>query len=166
MKFSVIKQNEIRMDKFDRGLQKQLLVCLSQIFPAPLSRDKLAEINCLFEDENHLAANLLYLEEHGLIQSGVKQGMAGFVINTGITRITAKGIDFIQQDGGLSAILNITTIKFHRDAVVVLEDLIAMSNLSDTDKQKAKSTLSELSTEALKTVVQAVTTTGLSMLIK
>ena len=79
--------------------------------------------------------------------------------------ITAKGIDFIQQDGGLSAILNVQTIKFHRDAVVVLEDLIALSNMSDEQQAKAKSTLGELSTEALKTVVQAATTAGLSALL-
>ena len=80
------------------------------------------------------------------------------------TKITNKGIDFIRDDGGLSAILNVQTIKFHREAIVVLEDLIAMSNMNDEQKEKAKSTLGELSTEALKTVVQTATTAGLSVL--
>lgn len=69
------------------------------------------------------------------------------------------------NDGGLSAILNVQTIKLHRDAVVVLEDLIAISNMNDEQKEKAKSTLGEMSTEAIKTVVQAVTTAGFSALL-
>lgn len=80
-------------------------------------------------------------------------------------KITSKGIDFIRGDGGLSAILNVQTIKFHREAVVVLEDLIAISNMNDEQKEKAKNTLGELSTEALKTMVQAATTAGLSVLL-
>ncbi len=40
------------------------------------------------------------------------------------------------NDGGLSAILNVQTIKLHRDAVVVLEDLIAISNMNDEQKEK------------------------------
>ncbi len=82
----------------------------------------------------------------------------------GNTKITNKGIDFIRDDGGLGAILNVQTIKFHREAIIVLEDLIALSNMNDEQKEQAKSTLSELSTEALKTVVQAATTAGLSKL--
>ena len=69
------------------------------------------------------------------------------------------------NDGGLGAILSVQTIKLHRDTVVVLEDLIAISSMSDEQKEVAKSTLSGLSAEALKTVVQALTTAGLSILI-
>ncbi|HBV6758984.1 MULTISPECIES: hypothetical protein [Klebsiella] len=79
------------------------------------------------------------------------------------TKITSKGIDFIRDDGGLGAILNVQTIKFHRDAVVVLEDLIAISNLNSEQKEKAKSTLGEMSTEALKTVVQTATAALLTL---
>lgn len=70
------------------------------------------------------------------------------------TKITSKGIDFIRDDGGLSAILNVQTIKFHRDAVVVLEDLFTISNMNDKQKEKAKSTLDEMTKEALKKVVK------------
>lgn len=80
--------------------------------------------------------------------------------------ITAKGIDFIQHDGGLSAILNVQTVKLHKDTAVVLEDLVTISSMNDEEKKKAKSTLSELSAEALKTLVQTVTTAGLTVLLK
>ncbi len=154
------------MTKFNRSLQKKLLERLSNSFPKPLDLKSYLEIQNSFEDEDHFVANLLYLEEHGLIHSGLRQQINGYSINSGAMKITAEGIDFIQHDGGLSAILNVTTIKFHREAVVVLEDLIAISHLSDADKEKAKSTVSELSTEALKAVIQTITAAGLTALLK
>ncbi|HBX8329838.1 TPA: hypothetical protein MIH90_04300 [Klebsiella pneumoniae] len=111
-----------------------------------------------------LLANINYLCEHGLIKNHSSIILKDRSILTRITA-TAKGIDFMLNDGGLSAILNVQTIKLHRDAVVVLEDLIAISNMNDEQKEKAKSTLGEMSTEAIKTVVQAVTTAGLSKLL-
>ncbi|HBQ8757060.1 TPA: hypothetical protein L9Z02_004101 [Klebsiella pneumoniae] len=116
---------------------------------------------------NTFTANILYLAGHGLIEVKLSNEIGRrlpYVIDS-FTKITSKGIDFIRDDGGLGAILNVQTIKFHRDAVVVLEDLIAISNMNDEQKEKAKSTLSKMSTEALKTVVQAATTAGLSALL-
>ncbi len=49
--------------------------------------------------------------------------------------------------------------------MIVLEDLIAISDMNAEQKEKAKSTLGEMSTEAIKTVVQAVTTAGFSALL-
>lgn len=146
----------------DRNIQRQVLENLMQAYPNHLSSDTYTSITSLFADDDSFVGNLLYLEDHGLIISGLKQGTNNYTINSSAMKITAKGIDFLQQDGGLSAILNVTTIKFHRDAVVVLEDLIAISNMTAEEKEKAKSTLEELSLEALKVVVQTATTAGLA----
>lgn len=154
------------MDKFDRSSQKELLEKLLNAYPGFLSKEEYEEIKSLFDDDDLLVGNLLYLEEHGLIQSGLKSGIGKYYITSSAMKITAKGIDFLQQDGGLSAILNVTTIKFHRDAVVVLEDLIAISNMTAEEKEKAKSTLGELSLETLKVVVQTATTAGLAAITK
>ncbi|EME5080155.1 hypothetical protein VYS03_000032 [Klebsiella aerogenes] len=120
-----------------------------------------------FGSINTFTANILYLAGHGLIEARLSNEIGRRLpsVMDSFTKITSKGIDFIRDDGGLGAILNVQTIKFHRDAVVVLEDLIAISNMSDEQKEKAKSTLGEMSTEALKTVVQAATTAGISMLL-
>lgn len=154
------------MDKFDRQHQKELLQILFNLFPNRMTSESYKEVTNLFADDNALISNLLYLERHGLIESGLRAGANNYSINTAGLQITVKGIDFMQKDGGLSAILNVQTIKFHRDAVVALEDLIAMSGMNDAEKEKAKSKLSELTTESLKTVVQAVTTAGLAVLMK
>lgn len=154
------------MEKFNREHQKEILEILYDSFPNGLDVVDKTKLKRLLEDDDLFVANMLYLEEHGLINSGIKSSLSGFYMNSSATKITAKGIDFIQHDGGLGAILNVQTIKFHRDAVVVLEDLIALSGMNDADKEKAKSKLAELTTESLKTVVQTITTAGLAVLMK
>ncbi|QCZ30045.1 hypothetical protein FHN83_22725 [Leclercia adecarboxylata] len=120
-----------------------------------------------FGNVDNLVANLFYLYEHELLECLFLKELSGKIsVQLESLKITSKGIDFIRDDGGLGAILNVHTIRFHRDAVIVLEDLIAISNLNDADKEKAKSALGALSTEALKTLVQTVTTAGLHVLMK
>lgn len=156
------------MERFERNRQRKILEILLKSYPARLPIDAWNEIYTMFDgpDQHYdYYANLLYLEEHELIKSGIRKVSHSFRYSQQDIFITAKGIDFIRDDGGLGAIINVHTIKFHRDAVVVLEDLIAISNMNDEQKEKAKSTLGELSTEALKAVVQAVTTAGFSALL-
>lgn len=152
------------MKKFNRDLQNEILKACCDAYP---SQTTWQQFTHLFGNTDHkdLSANIVYLASHELITIESNTEPESYAL-IGALRATHKGIDFMLNDGGLSAILNVTTIKFHREAVVVLEDLIAISSLNDTDKEKAKSTLGELSNEALKTVVQTVTTAGLSMLIK
>ena len=156
------------MERFDRKRQRKILETLLKNYPERLPADDWSAIYSMFEGHDQHSdyyANLLYLEEHKLIKSGITKVSHSFKYSQSDIFITAKGIDFIRDDGGLSAILNVQTIKFHRDAVIVLEDLIAISNMNEEQKEKAKSTLGEMSTEALKTVVQTVTTAGLSALL-
>ncbi|KGB00157.1 hypothetical protein DR73_2214 [Enterobacteriaceae bacterium ATCC 29904] len=152
------------MNKFDRKLQLEVMKTLLNTYPGRVGREEFTSITKIFNDEDKMIANLLYLEGHGLITSGLIAHTSSYGINFGNLSITVRGIDFMQDDGGLSAILGVQTIKFHKDAVVVLEDLIALSNMSDEQKEKAKSTIGEMTTEAIKTVVQAATTAGISAL--
>lgn len=155
------------MDKFDRTIQRELLQRLCDIYPESADSSFSKEFSEKFGGINIFIANLLYLAGHGLIEIRLSNEIGRRLpsVMDSFTKITSKGIDFIRDDGGLGAILNVQTIKFHRDAVIVLEDLIAISNMNDEQKEKAKSTLGEMSTEAIKTVVQAVTTAGLSKLL-
>lgn len=152
------------MDKFDRNLQRYILSCCVEAYPSHTTWNsfspKIGQI-----DDVKLSANIIYLKEHELltIRNQLSDDPYSLIDNL---RATHKGIDFLLNDGGLSAILNVQTIKFHRDAVVVLEDLIALSNMSDAEKEDAKSTLGELSLEALKVVVQTATTAGLAAITK
>lgn len=155
------------MDKYNRAAQHELLQELYNRAPYGITQERKPYYMRSFGNVDNLVANLFYLYEHELLECLFLKELSGKIsVQLESLKITSKGIDFIRDDGGLGAILNVHTIKFHRDAVIVLEDLIALSSLNDTDKEKAKSVLGELSTDALKTVVQTATTAGLSMLIK
>ncbi|ENZ8541842.1 hypothetical protein [Klebsiella michiganensis] len=158
------------MDKFDRNLQREILKCCIDAYPNAI-RDLGDDYRCdaiSSSPKDKLLANLFYLSGHNLItispgKSVIDEDSAYSILDS--AEITCRGIDFMQNDGGLGAILSVQTIKFHRDAVVVLEDLIAISSMSEEQKEIAKSTLSGLSAEALKTIVQTLTSVGLSILI-
>jgi len=154
------------VEKFDRNRQYKILETLLDSYPRILPAEGWNEIYQMFSELDEYYANLLYLEAHGLILSGITKKSMKFSYDQKGIFITAKGIDFIQHDGGLSAILNVQTVKLHKDTAVVLEDLVTISSMNDEEKKKAKSTLSELSAEALKTLVQTVTTAGLTVLLK
>jgi hypothetical protein len=59
-----------------------------------------------------LAHKLQYLAEHGLVNSGVRKSQSGDTEDQWYevgTKITAKGLDFLADDGGLSALLGAGT---------------------------------------------------------
>jgi len=91
--------------RLDRKLQKDILELLAANYPRKVTVIKEST------DERHrqnMAANLSYLEEHGLIEAGLVYFPDGTRCSTGC-RITAHGLDFMLQDGGLAAILGTTT---------------------------------------------------------
>lgn len=139
------------MDKFDRKLQRELLKELYDTFPYGIHSDERAKYyKSAFGDENDLVANLFYLRGHGLIECELQQFLSlSYLIELNNTKITSKGIDFIRDDGGLSAILNVQTIKLHRDTIMAIEDLIAISNLPESEKASVVSKLRELPASAI-----------------
>jgi hypothetical protein len=99
----------------DRKLQREMLEEMREGYPqwvcyAPA-----------FDDEQRIAANLQYLSEHGLCESGVEIGGDGH-LHFGNSTIAAAGLDFLADDGGLSAILSVASVKLHSDTI---RDLIA-----------------------------------------
>lgn len=151
------------MDKFDRQLQREMLTILINAYPeTPANFDYdpglVAEV-----DHLKLAANLIYLEQHQLIET--------VPLNSTIdpedwlwlfdnAKATCKGIDFMLNDGGLSAILNVQTIRFHRDTVTALEDIIALSNLPEPEKAGIVSKLQQLPSGAIEHLTKELVVKG------
>ncbi len=54
--------------KYDRALQLDILTALYDSFPNPLEDDEYEELSKKFSNKDHLIANMLYLEMHGLIE--------------------------------------------------------------------------------------------------
>ena len=80
-------------------------------------------------------------------------------------KITEKGLDFLQDDGGLSAILNIVTVKFEADTLkAILENRINQSNLAPESKQSMIDGLRELPAESIKHLTMKLLDEGLENL--
>jgi hypothetical protein len=135
--------------KLDRTYQRELLEMLAQSYP---SAHDVGEVLDGADADGHAryAANMIYLEEHGLVQSGLVETAVGHILHT-LPRITARGMDFLADDGGLSAILGMVTVKLHEDT---LKDLIgqkiAESNLPAPEKSRLLDQIKALPAEAIK----------------
>lgn len=109
--------------------------------------------------------HLCYLEELGLVKvSGVP--LHGFRAIHGV-KITAKGIDFLADDGGVGAILSVVTIKIHEDSIrLLISQRIDASALAEGDKDSLKATLKSLPGEGLKHLMTKLVDASLDSLPK
>ena len=101
-------------DLLDRAFQLHLLQIAAAGYPqrVPL-RDELAS------NEKATRVNVAYLEEHGLLKGHYPGGHGRRVAPTGAL-ITAQGIDFLSNDGGLGAILGVVTVRLHEETLKAL----------------------------------------------
>lgn len=122
-------------------MQRELLSRMQKVYP-----DTLTQIDDI--DLPTLVSQLSYLEGHGLCDAGLMPNMVGYSWIG--CRITVAGLDFLADDGGLTAILGVVTIKLHADTV---RDLLAAkvdsSELPPAKKSAIKSALQKLSGTAL-----------------
>ncbi len=147
--------------KLDRSAHRKMLTDAAECWPHYVVWD-LADFPDLTEED--VAGNLLYLEELGLIQSGIHMGIDGhFSWSAG--RATAAGLDFIQDDGGYSAILGTVTVKLHEDTLKAL--LVERIEKSDGDasvKGELIKQVKALPAEGLKTLTTKALEAGLAAL--
>lgn len=148
--------------KLDRNLQREILQILANAYPNPANADDLKALLAK-SGEEVVTANMLYLEEHGLINAHSRRRSDGTFLNlAGEPLITHRGLDFLQDDGGLSAILGIVTIKIHDDTLrLLIEGRILQSDLSQPDKRRWLDQLRELPAETTKHLVLKLVDLGL-----
>ncbi|WP_199052931.1 hypothetical protein [Aquitalea sp. ASV15] len=151
--------------KLNRALQKHILEKLREKYTDPegvvLCDQDYSGFDNITED---LFANTAYLGEHGLlvyVDGDPADSGAWFVADLPV-RITAKGLDFLEQDGGLSAILNTVTVKLHADTIRdLIEAKIMSSNLSKSEKKQFMDQLKEMPGEALKALTSKLVEKGI-----
>lgn len=143
--------------KINRELQCFILCLLKKSYP--VSRTDIAvfkEFEAFSEniDRVDVIGNLIYLEEHELIISGlIPNGSGGYQFSRDGMRITCKGIDFLEEDGGLSAILNCVTVRIHDETLARVEKFLAQSHLPEPQKKHYIARLRELPYDATKHLV-------------
>lgn len=145
----------------DRAYQLHLLTMIRGTYPVAFDiRQHMRELDD--KDMRKFEYNLAYLVEHRLIDCQISTSVNGH-ISMGMPRITKDGLDFLEDDGGLSAILNITTIKLHQeDLRQLLEAKISASTeLKPEEKKTFVSQLRALPADATKQLVIELMKRGL-----
>ena len=149
--------------KLDRAYQLQVLQYLADAEPRYIGIEEWMQK----QDPEKFASTLLYLEGHGLVESNllITESVRRLIHFNGFPKITSKGRDFIEQDGGLSAILGVVTIKFHEDTI---RDLIASkitkSDLPPAEKRKWLDSLRELPADSIRHLTMTLLDKGLEYL--
>lgn len=151
--------------KLDRELQKRILEECAKNYPREMDAQSWRVLESTI-DEDKLIANLTYLNQHGLVGKAVSLGLGGGVMfNLGALCCTEKGMDFISDDGGLSAILGTVTIKIHEDTLRdLLERKILESDTPPEEKNRLVQGLKGLSAEAIKHLTLKLLDQGLERL--
>jgi hypothetical protein len=143
----------------DRALQRQILELLRGHYPRGAIPVRDLELS-----EEQAAANLRYLEEHGLCESGVMVGADGHLA-FGESTIRAAGLDFLEDDGGLSAILGVVTVRLHADTIRSLIDArIETSSMPAEEKSKLRKIIANLSEAGLRAATTDLVKSGLDHL--
>jgi hypothetical protein len=143
------------MHLLDRELQRRILEELAACYPNGTGAlHELLGMTTDPEVENELIPNLAYLQEHQLVSSGYQP--VDFVSgerswrNLGRTHITATGLDFLADDGGLSAMLGVVTIKIHDDTLKqLIEAKVNESAIPAAEKKRLTDQLRALPAKAI-----------------
>jgi len=151
-------------EMIDRGLQRVLLNQLSDAYPEQLEY----RVNREDTTERANGVNLTYLMEQGLVVGTAGYRYLGDQAKTYSVRITAKGLDFLADDGGLGAILGVVTIKIHDDTIrkLIIQRIDGDPDASDEDRKEARGAIAKMSDKALSTIVEELTKTGLENIHK
>src|SRR5262245_51879543 len=108
--------------RLNRVLQRQLLEQLREAYPEFVDFQSRPEF-----DQPDFQSNLFYLSEHKLIDATEGGTSPRRIV---WASITASGLDFLEDDGGLSAILKTVTVKFDIENIrSILEDKVVASTL-------------------------------------
>ncbi|CNF39036.1 Uncharacterised protein [Yersinia enterocolitica] len=153
------------MEKYSRSLQLEILNALMNAAPSPLPTEKESELISKFSDNNQFMANIIYLQDHKLIENSyisvsTLQSGTEYIFNSATCRLTYKGVDFLIGDDGLSALLNVQVVRLHADTLEALQAVVASSSLDPEMKSNMIKRLKELPADAIKHLTLQLLTQG------
>lgn len=147
------------MSSLDREFQLLLLRKLAATYPGQVSPRQLD----MQQTDAKLTFNAAYLAEHGLIAAKVIANSTDGAANLLLAGITARGLDFLEDDGGLSAILGVVTVKFEAESLRALigAHIEADKSLPPQEKARLAGWLKTAGTEALKEATKSLVAAAL-----
>lgn len=146
------------MEKFSRERQRAILVAARGVFPHEfVCANGIAGVSA-----TDAMADIRYLEGHSLLTvlSPRSISLRDWEVSV---RITSKGIDFLEDDGGLAAILGVITVRLHDDTIKsLIEAKIEAADLPPPDKRRYLDALRELPAESTKHLAMKLIDAGLA----
>lgn len=140
----------------DRALQLEILEMLATKYP------DVAEVQTLCTQRPGAIQAIAYLAEHRLVEATPTKAMSQpttFIV----AKITAAGLDFLADDGGITAILGVVTIKLHHETLLaLLEQKIRESDAPEAERSRLSSALRALAPKAMETLAKELVTRGLN----
>jgi hypothetical protein len=140
------------MGKFmelDRKLQREVLLALQDEYPDSL----LVSVLPGYTNDRNFMGNLFYLQEHGLIEGGDirEPGQCRSMVDV---QITKSGLDFLANDGGISAILGSFMLRIPCNEIVEAVEMSFREEEIDEDvRANILDSISKLDSEAMKELV-------------
>lgn len=132
---------------FDRAVQRRILEAAWEVYPELIIGPShevfgLASAHDLYRE-------LYYLQEHGLLAFRYVEYSGGGQLRD--LRLTYKGVDFLAEDGGLSAILGVVTVRLEADTIkALLVQAVADSSEDQTVKENLIRQIKAMPAEAVK----------------
>lgn len=138
----------------DYALQLEMLKLLKAAYPAQ------CDVSDWPPDNVSVTRNLVYLHEHRLVEVDLSEGMyAAYATDA---KITARGLDFLAEDGGLTAVLGVVTVRIEAESIrALIAARLDSPDVTPEDKSRLRKHLETVSTETLKTVTKRLVEEGL-----
>jgi hypothetical protein len=134
------------MEHLNRDLQRRLLTGLADAYPGIVEPSSLG----LEAGHRDWVVNISYLAEHNLVEAHTSD-LIGATPVVLFAKATARGMDFLLDDGGLSAILGMVTVRFEAETLKALIGAhVDASALPEPEKSRIKTWLMAAGSEALK----------------
>ena len=144
--------------KLDRQLQLQILEHLKDSYATGHSDISKQD----FVNHPEYRGNIKYLYEHGLIHGAESKHLGKQPFTLLNINITKDGLDFLEDDGGISAILKTVTIKFDIENIrSLIEDKIISSSLPEPQRKTLIERVKSFSGDALKQIALKLLEKGL-----
>ena len=145
--------------KLDRNLQLRILEYLRDYYHCPA--DARVNEQSFFHNEDYLM-NLKYLYEYGLVKGYESKAIGKREFSLGGVEITAKGLDLLEDDGGVGAILRTVVVKFDAENIRhIMKERILSFNIPDEQKTSLVEKIKNFSGKALETITLKLLEKGL-----
>ncbi|MDT8895456.1 hypothetical protein RSO41_12395 [Halomonas sp. I1] len=146
------------MAKPEDDLLYDILHKAEEAFPEPIDVDPL---NSELGDDTVTGA-IDYLVDHGLVDVWAKRTRMSGIGSYAEIRINGKGIDLLRDDGGMTARLNVITVRLEADTLrILINQRIDNSDESTHRKLQLREWVSSLPERALNDLTSQLIRRGL-----